>query len=380
MAGLRSVAWLVALLLVASLLVNFRYVKYTSAVQDPCPRPAEPARAATPASAEVQPASKLPGVQAPMHRRRAPLPATTPQASTAEPAHSGAAGAVEDPSFIIVTFATKGVLDFALNWVLHIRALELPHMLGAMDDTMVTVCERWGVPVHAVHRGGAEASSSDALSGLQNAGMLNVRGSDKGFAGLGVLKTLFIQSLLRGGRDVLISDTDTAWFRDPRPLVYGREPPYHDFSKADLLISTDCIDSTDDESDGNSGCWYTPVQKNTGMMFFRANNRSLTFVKEWEVRARRRLAPRAGPRGRGAERRTARSLDGGAISRVPPRSRARALRAAGPARAVLPLPGGGARQARALRGLQRPEPAQRDDRRPAARLGRVARRRAQRRV
>lgn len=98
MAGLRSVAWLVALLLVASLLVNFRYVKYTSAVQDPCPRPAEPARAATPASAEVQPASKLPGVQAPMHRRRAPLPATTPQASTAEPAHSGAAGAVEDHS------------------------------------------------------------------------------------------------------------------------------------------------------------------------------------------------------------------------------------------------------------------------------------------
>ncbi|KAJ1617908.1 nucleotide-diphospho-sugar transferase-domain-containing protein [Pavlovales sp. CCMP2436] len=195
------------------------------------------------------------------------------------------ASASEDARFIIVTFATKGVMDFALNWVLHIRALHLPHMLGAMDDAMVDVCERWAIPVHAVHRDNPEdAHSRQAMSGLMGAGMANLRGSDKGFAGLGVLKTLFIQRLLKDGHDVLISDTDTAWFKDPRPIVYGRDPKYADFRHADLLISTDCIDSTDDESAGNSGCWYTPVQKNTGMMFFKANNHSITFVREWEER------------------------------------------------------------------------------------------------
>jgi hypothetical protein len=196
-------------------------------------------------------------------------------------------GTSEDSRFVIVTFATQGVVDFALNWVLHIRALQLPHLVGAMDDELVEVCDSWRIPVHAVHRDNPDGEHSrEAMSGVRGAGMANLRGSDKGFAGLGVLKTLFIQRLLRDGRDVLISDTDTAWFKDPRPLVYGREPQWADFAYADLLISTDCIDATDDESERNSGCWYTPVQKNTGMMFFRANNRSLTFVREWEVRAR----------------------------------------------------------------------------------------------
>lgn len=272
MVALRPAALVVALLLIASLLVNIRYVAHT---QDACTRVEHPRIAAAVDNGGVP--VRAVAVSEPVAARRAPH---TPAAVV---------GTSEDARFIIVTFATKGVLDFALNWVLHIRALKLPHMLGAMDDVMVEVCERWVIPVHAVHRDNPDgAHSREAMSGVMGAGMANLRGSDKGFAGLGVLKTLFIQRLLKDGRDVLISDTDTAWFKDPRPIVYGREPRYADFRHADLLISTDCIDSTDDESELNSGCWSTPVQKNTGMMFFRASNNSVTFVREWEVRARGR--------------------------------------------------------------------------------------------
>ncbi|KAG8467383.1 hypothetical protein KFE25_000699 [Diacronema lutheri] len=277
--ALRPTAVGIALLLLASLLVNIRYVAHK---QDACARVEHPRIAAAvdhggmPVRVVTSPepfATGWPPAAAGVQRRRATRSA------------AALAGSAEDARFIIVTFATKGVLDFALNWVLHIRALRLPHMLGAMDDTMEAVCERWQIPVHAVHKDNpGDAHSREAMSGVMGAGMANLRGSDKGFAGLGVLKTLFIQRLLRDGRDVLISDTDTAWFKDPRPIVYGRDARYADFRHADLLISTDCIDSTDDESAANSGCWHTPVQKNTGMMFFRASNNSITFVREWEER------------------------------------------------------------------------------------------------
>jgi hypothetical protein len=282
--ALRPTAFLVAGLLLASLLVNFRYVART---QEACPR-VDHAR--LPISLDAgSVAMRI--VHVPELASAPSVPVVAARASATVPP----VPSPEDSRFIIVTFATKGVMDFALNWVLHIRALHLPHMLGAMDDPMVAICESWRIPVHAVHRENPEdAHSRQAMTGLRGAAMANIRGSDKGFAGLGVLKTLFIQRLLREGRDVLISDTDTAWFKDPRPIAYGRESPYADFKHADLLISTDCIDSTDDESAQNSGCWYTPVQKNTGMMFFRANNRSLTFVREWEVRAPGRSARLAG--------------------------------------------------------------------------------------
>lgn len=43
-------------------------------------------------------------------------------------------------------------------------------------------------------------------------------------------------------QNVLISDSDTVWLRDPRGFL--EEGP---FATADVLVSTDCIDTTADE-------------------------------------------------------------------------------------------------------------------------------------
>lgn len=252
-AMIRPFAYLVAASLAASLVMNMRYILSSRFGQDPCP--ASCARVIR----NVSNTSSCP-------------PSSQPVEQGGHPASDGR----PDKSFIIVTFCTHGVMDFALNWILHIRELGLPHMVGAMDDQMVEVCKAWSIPHHAVH-------TDDLGELLTKEGFKNIRGSNLGFAALGVLKTLFVQRMLQEGRDVLISDTDTAWFRDPRPIVYGTQAGYEDFKLADMLISTDCIDATDDESRDNSGCWYTPVQKNTGIIFFKANARSVRFVKDWEV-------------------------------------------------------------------------------------------------
>ena len=62
----------------------------------------------------------------------------------------------------------------------------------------------------------------------------------------------------RGGfflqkQNVLISDSDTVWLRDPRGFL--DEGP---FMVADVLVSTDCIDTTADEICNTEYCGWGP--------------------------------------------------------------------------------------------------------------------------
>jgi hypothetical protein len=52
---------------------------------------------------------------------------------------------------------------------------------------------------------------------------------------------------------VLISDSDTVWLRDPRGFL--DEGP---FMVADVLVSTDCIDTTADEICNTEYCGWGP--------------------------------------------------------------------------------------------------------------------------
>jgi hypothetical protein len=188
--SIRPTIVIVALLLVASLAMNWRYV---GRLTEACPRIDRGAR--MPITLELGSVSmRITDVAAPSPSPAATAAVAAPAARARARASLPPIGTSEDSRFVIVTFATQGVVDFALNWVLHIRALQLPHLVGAMDDELVEVCDSWRIPVHAVHRDNPDGEHSrEAMSGVRGAGMANLRGSDKGFAGLGVLKTLFIQ-------------------------------------------------------------------------------------------------------------------------------------------------------------------------------------------
>ncbi|KAK3284820.1 hypothetical protein CYMTET_7548 [Cymbomonas tetramitiformis] len=157
------------------------------------------------------------------------------------------------------------------NWIANIRlaGLESSMLIGALDDGLVKLCNDDNVPVHKLD--GAKAGMTGAYLTKSQTDLLKY----KKMAGL---KAGFALELLRTQKsDVLISDSDTAWLRDPRPFF--EEGP---FAIANILVSTDCIDTTADEICSAHFCGCIHVSFNTGIVFLRNNPETIKFVEAWQ--------------------------------------------------------------------------------------------------
>ena len=172
------------------------------------------------------------------------------------------------PQPIFLTFATASVDELLTNWVLHVRKLQLPALVAAMDFQVTLSCRR--LSVHCLSHSLAADSALDLLM-MQEAkkfnksvAAINVRGNSLLFNGLGARKVSSILVLLETtGRPVLISDADVVWLKDPIALVSGTLPGLADFAKADILASSDCLDPEEDVSD--NGCFHQLIDRNTGV-------------------------------------------------------------------------------------------------------------------
>ena len=159
---------------------------------------------------------------------------------------------------VVVTWANYHYLDFALNWVHHMRKTGCQSFLvGAMDDELLEVLLERGVPAFGM---------SSGLS-LEDFGW----GSST-FHKMGREKISLLQMFTRWNLDVLISDVDTVWLKDPLPYV-ARYP------KADILISSDHLSDT---TGGDGGLEHYPQAgsaANIGVMLFRPA--AARFVDHW---------------------------------------------------------------------------------------------------
>ena len=168
---------------------------------------------------------------------------------------------------IFVTFATHSVRDFAKNWVNAARRLKLePHFVGALDEKMLEDLKSWNVP-------------SMLLTGnsvLANRGVQFITAGSAAFKKMGTVKTKFVQDLLDMNLNPILSDADVAWMRDPR--AYFNKGTY---GKADILVSTDCIDVPGDKDDSNK-CAH--VNFNTGILHIRATEESKNFLQAWKTK------------------------------------------------------------------------------------------------
>ena len=168
---------------------------------------------------------------------------------------------------IFVTFATHSVKDFAKNWVNAARRLKLePHFVGALDEKMLKDLKSWNVP-------------SMLLTGnsvLANRGAHFITAGSAAFKKMGTVKTKFVQDLLDMNLNPILSDADVVWMRDPRK--YFNKGTY---GKADILVSTDCIDVPGDKEDSNK-CAH--VNFNTGILHIRATEESKNFLQEWKTK------------------------------------------------------------------------------------------------
>ena len=99
-------------------------------------------------------------------------------------------------------------------------------------------------------------------------------GGSESFKKMGTVKTKFIQDLLDLGLAPILSDADVVWMRDPRPLFNNGTYKY-----ADVLISSDCIDTERDRRD-DASCRI--VNFNTGVVHFRPTEQAKEFVRKWK--------------------------------------------------------------------------------------------------
>ena len=195
---------------------------------------------------------------------------------------AGLPGASDEP--LHLTFATDSVEEMLANWAAHLRRLQLPAVIAAMDAAVLDVCPRLGVHCLAAFDEASE-SAMRAEAARLGGDTVNIRGNPGLFNSLGGRKVAAILDLLHAsGRAVLVSDVDVVWLSDPKALVTGRLKGYEDFAHADILGSTDCLDPSLDVSD--HGCYNVLMDRNTGVLVVRNTTAARATMEEWRERTR----------------------------------------------------------------------------------------------
>uniref|UniRef100_A0A7R9V221 Nucleotide-diphospho-sugar transferase domain-containing protein n=1 Tax=Chlamydomonas euryale TaxID=1486919 RepID=A0A7R9V221_9CHLO len=159
--------------------------------------------------------------------------------------------------YIMVTWANHHYLDFAKSWVYNVKKAGVTgYLVGAMDDDMLKAMVDADINTWRMNTG---ITKADLGWGSGN------------FHKMGRAKIALIKDFLEFGVDVVITDIDTAWLRNPLPF-FSRYP------HADILTSSDQLRETvSDESlekFPDAGAAF-----NIGIMMFRP--KSLAFVEDW---------------------------------------------------------------------------------------------------
>ncbi|EPS61907.1 hypothetical protein M569_12886, partial [Genlisea aurea] len=126
-------------------------------------------------------------------------------------------------NIIVVTFGNLAFMDFILNWVKHLTDMGIDNLIvGALDSKVLKALYWKGIPVFDMD---IQLDSDDFGWGTQK------------FNKMGREKVSLINALLPFGFEILMSDSDTVWLKNPLPYL-ARYP------EADLLTSTDQITPT----------------------------------------------------------------------------------------------------------------------------------------
>ena len=183
---------------------------------------------------------------------------------------------------VIVTWANDHYRDFARSWVGNLRALGLSNfVVGAMDAELYGFLQEEGVPTWLM-------GSRDIAVGTVER---DFGWGTKTFHKMGRDKIRLIRDLTRiDGVNVLISDIDTAWLRDPVPF-------FRRYPGADVLVSTDQLKSETDvipeqkmylakanaSLSGDEGLelHICHAAMNIGVMWFRSTAGSRELTDEW---------------------------------------------------------------------------------------------------
>ena len=188
---------------------------------------------------------------------------------------AGTADALSTDRPVLATFVSNGFHEFMLNWYGHVvGTLQMDNVIvAALDEQTEQLCASRGIPFHSdadlrytfdvMATGGQPLHDQNAKVTMQG----------KAFQQIGALKAAFLLYLLERGHEVLVSDVDTVWLRDPTSFFKTERVA----TEADLAVSTDCLSHTHERL--SNGCWH--MQFNTGVLFLRPTRTTRKFVGEW---------------------------------------------------------------------------------------------------
>ena len=172
---------------------------------------------------------------------------------------------VAKDNLVMVTWANFHYLDFVENWVAHLRALGVSNfVVGAMDNKMLKALQERGIPCFAMN--------------LNTLTLGDFGWGSPTFHKMGRQKIALISRFTDFGVDILLTDVDTAWERDPNEYVQRPE-----LRHADVLTSSDHLGTTLERGDDGLERWPQAGSAfNIGIMLFRATTAAKDFARTWQ--------------------------------------------------------------------------------------------------
>ena len=198
-----------------------------------------------------------------------------PSATTA--ANVGPQLDLSEPVF--ASFVSNGFHEFLLHWVASLRSagVERNVVVAALDAATEKICQENNVPYYS----DANLQYTHEVMATGGTPLHDVAQSKKttndgrAFQQIGALKAGFLSYLLKQGHEVLVSDVDVTWLKDPRAWFRGAMGE----AEVDMATSTDCLLASHWDL---KACWSTPF--NTGILYLKPTEYTKAFLEDWRVK------------------------------------------------------------------------------------------------
>jgi arabinosyltransferase len=189
---------------------------------------------------------------------------------------------------IMISFANSHHIELAVNFIVWAKKIGATTLIGALDDNAYEILKK--TVGDDDHDGHGTAFTYRVDHHLEAQGSSHASAAWKDFAKMRISHTT---SLLEFGFDVLMSDADVVWLKNPEAYLKcekngGEKDEIEDdvagceeLKAADVIVSSDNLSPTSDERDG--GNYAKGGVFNTGIVFLRHTKSGIRWAKQWNV-------------------------------------------------------------------------------------------------
>ena len=193
-------------------------------------------------------------------------------------------------SVVVVSFANSHHIDLAVNFILWAKAIGMKTLIGALDDEAFEILKK--TVGDESHSGEGQAFAYRVDHHLEEQGSSHASQAWKDFA---KMRISHATSLLEFGFDVVMSDADVVWLKNPEAYLKCEKESEgkvvenlsfdidgcEELKAADVIVSSDNLSPTSDERDG--GNYAKGGVFNTGIVFLRHTKGGIQWAKQWNV-------------------------------------------------------------------------------------------------